>query len=220
MRELIIRTPLTTAARLLSAHKFTASLQKIFKWIRGQTDHGTGQTNFPLSWDPAASSSETIEASTRTRPTKSRKRKRDDQQSGPLQKSIEDLGFLFASICSTIEKLQAIIKGPTGPRDFAVEHLKSAMRSSPEQAADILGSSMVLASLIFDDEHQPTRKLGDSASSEDSDKQNQSIREVSVYEACIACMVEIWNSCSATAEDSSSRSEHVSNLRHDLSCCC
>lgn len=213
-------TPLTNVARLLSAHKFTASLQKIFKWMRGQADRGTGQPNSPLSWDPAASSSETIEASTTKRPTKSRKRKRDDPQSGLLQSSVEDLGFLFASICSTIEKLHAIIKGPTGPRDFAIEHLKSAMRSSPEQAADILGSSMVLTSLIFDDEHQPTRSLGDSASSEDSDKQSQSIRDAAVLEACIACIVEIWNSCKATAEDSSSQSKRVSTLWHDLICCC
>ena len=212
-------TPLTNVARLLSAHKFTASLQKIFKWMRGQADHGTGQPNSPLSWDPAASSSETLEASTTKRPTKSRKRKRDDPQSGLLQNSIEDLGFLFASICSTIEKLQAITRGPIGPRDFAIEHLKSAMRSSPEQAADILGSSMVLASLIFDDKHQPTRSLGHSASPEDPDKQSQSIRDAAVHEACIACIVEIWNSCTATAEDSSSQSKRVSTLWHDLSCC-
>lgn len=96
-------------------------------------------------------------------------------------------------------------------RDFAIEHLKSAMRSSPEQAADILGSSMVLASLIFDDEHQSTRNIGDLASSEDSDKQSQRIRQVAVvHETCIACIVEIWNSCSATAEDSTSRSKFVS----------
>lgn len=213
-------TPLTNVARLLSVHKFTASLQKVFKWMRGQADRGTGQPISPLSWDPAASSSETIEASTTKRPTKSRKRKRDEPQSGLLQKSIDDLGFLFASICSTIEKLQAIIKGPTGPRDFAIEHLKSAMRSSPEQAADILGSSMVLANLIFDDEHQPTRSLGHSASPEDPDKQSQSIRDAAVHEACIACIVEIWNSCTATAEDSSSQSKRVSTLWHDLSCCC
>lgn len=188
--------------------------------MRGQADRGTGQPNSPLSWDPAASSSETIEASTTKRPTKSRKRKRDDPQSGLLQKSIDDLGFLFASICSTIEKLQTIIKGPTGPRDFAIEHLKSAMRSSPEQAADILGSSMVLANLIFDDEHQSTRSLGHSASPEDPDKQSQSIRDAAVHEACIACILEIWNSCTATAEDSSSQSKRVSTLWHDLSCCC
>lgn len=186
--------------------------------MRGQADRD--RPNSPLSWDPAASSSETIEASTIKRPTRLRKRKRDDSQSGPLHKSTEDLGFLFASICSTIEKLQATIKGPKAPRDYAIEHLKSAMRSSPEQAADVLGSSMVLASLIFDGEHQTTRKLRDSASDEDSDKLNQSIRKFALHEACIACIVEIWNSCSATAEHSSSQSKSVSALRRDLSCCC
>lgn len=216
-----MRTSLTNAARLLNAHKFTALLQKTFKWMREQADRGTVQPNFPLFWDPAASSSDTIEISATERPTNSRKRKRDDPQSGPLQKSIGDLGFLFASICSTIVKLQAMINGPIRLRDFAIEHLKSAIRSSPEQAADILGSSMVLASLIFDKENQSSRNLADSASSEDPDKQSQSIGPVAVvHEACIACIVEIWNSCSTSTEESSFQSKYVSALRHDLSCCC
>lgn len=216
-----MRTPLTNAARLLSAHKFTALLQKIFKWMRGKADCGTGQSNSLLSWDPAASSSDTIEASANEKQINSRKRKRDDPRSGPLQKSIGDLGFLFASICSTIVKLQAIINGPTRFRDFAIEHLKSAIRSSPEQAADILGSSMVLASLIFDEQSQTSRNPAKSASSEDSDEQGQSIGPVAaVHEACIACIVEIWNSCSASTEDSSFQSKCVSLLRHDMGCCC
>lgn len=216
-----MRTSLTNAARLLSAHKFTTLLQQIFKWMRGQADRGTVQPSFPLSWDPAASSPDTIETSATERPTNSRKRKRDDPQSGPLQKSIGDLGFLFTSICSTIVKLQAMINGPTRLRDFAIEHLKSAIRSSPEQAADILGSSMVLASLIFDQENQSSRNLADSASSADPDKQSQSIGPVAVvHEACIACIVEIWNSCSTSTEESSFQSKYVSALRHYLSCCC
>lgn len=216
-----MRTSLTNAARLLNAHKFTVLLQKIFKWMRGQADCGTAQPNFPLSWDPAASSSDTIETSANERPTNSRKRKRDDPQSGSLQKSIGDLGFLFTSICSTIVKLQAMINGPTRLRDFAIEHLKSAIRSSSEQAADILGSSMVLASLIFDKENQSSRNLADSASSEDPDKQSQSIGPVAgVHEACIACIVEIWNSCLTSTEESSFQSKYVSALRHYLSCCC
>lgn len=216
-----MRTPLTNTARLLSAHKFTALLQKIFKWMRGQAHRGTGQSNSLLSWDPAASSSDTIEASVTERPINSRKRKRDDPQSGPLQKTIGDPRFLFASICSTIVKLQAIIDGPTRLRDFAIEHLKSAIRSSPEQAADILGSSMVLASLIFEEESQNFRNLANSASSEDSDRQSQSIGPLAaVHEACINCIVKIWNTCSASTEDSSFQSKCVSTLRHDLSYCC
>lgn len=186
--------------------------------MRGQAGRGTGQPNFPLSWDPAASISDTIEASATERRTNSRKRKRDDPQSGPLQKSIGNLGLLFASICSTIVKLQAIINGHTSLRDFAIEHLKSAIRSSPEQAADILGSSMVLASLILDEENQTSRNPADSANSEDSDKQSQSIGPV--VEACIACIAEIWNSCSTLTEDSTFKSKCVRLFRHDLSCCC
>lgn len=214
-----MRTSLANAARMLNAHKFTALLQKIFKWMRGQADRGTFQPKFPLSWDSAASSSDTIETPATERPANSRKRKRDDPQFGPLQKSIGDLGYLFASICSTIVKLQAIINGPTRLRDFAIEHLKSAIRSSPEQAADILGSSMVLASLIFDEENQSSRNLADSASSQYPDKQSQSIGPVAlVQEACIACIVEIWNSCSTPTEESSFQSKCVSALRHHLNC--
>lgn len=216
-----MRTSLTNAARLLNAHKFTALLQKIFKWMGGQADPGTLQPNFPLSRDSTASSSDTIETLATERPKNSKKRKRDDQQAAPSQQSIGDLGYLFASICSTIVQLQAMINGPTRLRDFAIEHLKSAIKSSPEQAADILGSSMVLASLIFDKENQSSRNLADSASSEDSDKQSQSIGPVAVvYEACIACTVELWNSCSTLTEESSFQSKSVSALQHALSCCC
>lgn len=216
-----MRTSLTNAARLLNAHKFTALLQKIFKWMGGQVDPGTVVPNFPLSRDSAASSSDTIETSATERPKNSRKRKRDDPQADPFQQSIGDLGYLFASICSTIVKLQAMINGPTRLRGFAIEHLKSAIRSSPEQAADILGSSMVLASLIFGKGNHSSRNLADSVSFEDPDKQSQSIGPVAVvYEACIACIVEVWNSCSISTEESSFQSKYVSALRHDLSCCC
>lgn len=216
-----MRTSLTNAARLLNAHKFTALLQKIFKWMGGQADPGTVQPNFPLSRDSDASSSDTIETSATERPKNSRKRKRDDQQADPSLQSTGDLGYLFASICSTIVQLQAMVNGPTRLRDFAIEHLKSAIRSSPEQAADILGSSMVLAGLIFDKENQSSRNLADSASSEDSDKQSQGIGPVAVvFEACIGCIVELWNSCSTSTEESAFHSKCVSALLHDLSCCC
>lgn len=215
-----MRTSLTNAARMLNAYKFTALLQKILKWMRGQADRGNVQPKFPLSCDSAASSSDTLETPATERPANPRKRKRDDPQFGPLHKSIGDLGYLFASICSTIVKLQAMINGSTRLRDFAIEHLKSAIRSSPEQAADILGSSMVLASLIFDEENQSSRNQAVSASSEDPDKQSQSIAPVAlVHEACIACIIEIWNSCSISTEESSFQSKCVSALWHDLNCC-
>ena len=189
--------------------------------MRGQVDRATDQSLRTPSWDAAASSSETIEAPTVKGPRKSRKRKRDGSRPGPVQKVPGDLEILYKSICCVNKILGAMTRGLKGSQDYAIEHLKSALRSSPEQAADILGSSMALAGFFFNDEHQATMRLGDLVNFHDPGNQREYAKQlVSVHEACISSIIDIWNSLCIAPDDSPDQSSYVRSLRRELRCCC
>lgn len=206
LRELLALTPMSNIARLLNAHKFTATLQKTFNWLNGKSGH---IPSLPVS-DPhedataiADSSSATVEPSPIDQPKKSRKRKRDGSQTSSLKRinPENDIERLYVSICSVIKQLFTLIgTSSEGSLDFATEHLKSAFRSSPEQAAEILGVALRVAShFIY---NQQTMILGDSPHYLESEDRSRFTREIlRVHEACISAVANIWDSRSVTPDD-------------------
>lgn len=214
---------MSNIARLLNAHNFTATLQKVFKWLNGQVGH---TTNIPISdshEDAAAiadSSSATIEPSPIDQPKKSRKRKRDSYQISSFRSINPENNseLLYLSICSVIKQLATLIgASPKGSLDFATEHLRSAFRSSPEQASEILGSALTVAS-FFVDNHQTPMILGDLAPCLDSKDPSQYFGEIaSVHEACFSAVANIWDSRSAASGDPLDQSSVVSIPRYATS---
>lgn len=199
---------MSNIARLLNAHKFTATLQKTFNWLNGKVGHAPSVSTSYLHEDAAViadSSSATVEPSPVDQPKRSRKRKRDGSQTSYL-KTINpenDSECLYTSVCCVIKQLHTLTgTSPEGSLDFVNEHLKSAFRSSPEQAAEILGSALRVASLFIDN-HQITLILGDSAHQLESEDRSQYIGDIArVHEACISAVANIWDSRSVTSDDS------------------
>lgn len=225
LRELLVLIPMSNIARLLDAHTFTVTLQKTFNWLNGKVGRVPSVSTL-YSLDNAAviadSSSATIEPSPVDQPKKSRKRKRDGSQTSSL-KSINpenDSECLYTSVCCVIKQLHTLTgTSPEGSLDFATEHLKSAFRSSPEQAAEILGSALRVASLFIDN-HQTTLILGDSACYLESEDRSQYIRDITrVHEACISAVAYIWDSRSVISDDSLDQLSVVRIPRYALSHC-
>lgn len=129
----------------------------------------------------ADSSSTTVETPTIKATAKSRKRKRGDLPHVSYNrsiKSISDYETLYLSIYSAVIQLQKLTVDLSDvPQGFAVEHLKSAFRSSPEQTASILQSSVLIANDVL--------KKGPKYLVED---------EARGLRICLRSVVEIWGS--------------------------
>lgn len=205
LRELIPLIPISNLARLLNAHHFTASLQKTFNWLNGDIERLTISDSHEDAAGIADSSSATIEPSPIEQLKKSRKRKRDGSQTSSFKiiNPENDIERLYVSICGVIKQLDTLIRSSAeGSQDFAIEHLKSAFRSSPDQAAEILGSALRVA-IHLHDNHHPTMILGDSAHYLESEDRSQYVRDIAgIHDACISAVANIWDSRSVTAGDS------------------
>lgn len=200
LRELLVFTPMSNIARLLNAHNFTSTLQKTFNWLDKQVGYTTSLSICGSHEDAAAmadSSSATVEISPIDQPKKSRKRKRSETSALTRIDPKNDIERLYVSICSVIKQLNTLIGTSTeGSSDFATEHLKSAFRAPPEQAAKILGSALTVASLFLDN-YETTMILGESADYLEVEGLNQHTRDIAlVHEACIFAVANIWDSCS------------------------
>lgn len=222
LRELLVLTPPSNIARLLNAHNFTATLQKTFNWLKRQVGHRQSLPIFDLHENAeviADSSSATIEPSPTNQLKRSRKRKRDGSQTSSSQSTSpeNDSERLYVSICSAIKQLNTLIGvSLEGSLDFATEHLKCAFRSSPEQAAEILGSGLEVSS-FFIDNNQPTLILGDSAHYHKSEDRSQYVRDIAhVHDTCISAVASIWDSRSVTSDDSLDQLSVVRFARYAL----
>ena len=203
MRELIALIPINNIARLLNDHHFTASLQKTFNWLKGHIERLTISDSQADAAGIADSSSATIEPSPIEQPKKSRKRKRDGSHTSPSKiiSPENDIESLYVSICSVIKQLDTLIGSTAeGSLDFASEHLKSTFRSSPDQAAEILGSALRVALYV---NHHPTLTLRDSVHYLESEDQSRYVRDIPrIHDVCISAVANIWDSRSVTADDS------------------
>ncbi len=94
---------------------------------------------------------------------KSKKRKRDGEQSIPTALRIQDLCGIFISIISTLDLVLDLANGPSAAsQGFAVEHLKAALKISPDDATDFLSSSFTIVNaLLLDGGDEPGRNTLD-----------------------------------------------------------
>ncbi|KAL8815983.1 MAG: hypothetical protein Q9223_004941 [Gallowayella weberi] len=148
-RELIPRLPLANLARLLRDHGFLAILLTTLSSFEERVDrtnekrHKDAQsyTSGKLS-DAAESTSSTLGTSVEHR-RPSKKRKLDEPMiscNPSLPKKKPDFLASFLLVCNTLRQLQAL--GRDHSHGYAVEHLRMALKASPEQAAGLLGRSL------------------------------------------------------------------------------
>lgn len=207
LQELVVRTPLTGVARLLRTHQFTSVLRKTLRWFQKRVTRVTvspevGVGNEDLL-DPLEDSSDTVESSSGERRT-SRKRKRDGREVIASEEAVSTAAgafkVLYLAICGTVRQLESLTIDPERTQGYAVEHMKSSLRSSPEDAAHILGSSFYLANRVIQTPQRHCRHKRVFT------RELQSLLADTGYRSCILPMIDLWDRRSLVGQHSSASS--------------
>lgn len=194
LQELAVRTPCASVARLLSAYQFMSVLRNTLQWLQERVNRTTvfsevGVVN-ETSLDSPDDSPDTVESSSSERGT-SKKRKIDGTEVPASEETVKiatgAFRVLYSAIFGTIRLLESLTRDPEQIQGFAVEHLKSSLRSSPEDAALILGSSFYLTNHILqrNQRHwQQKRKLT---------SELQKLLADTGYRSCTLSVIDLWN---------------------------
>lgn len=151
LSELIACTPLATTSRLLNTFKFPILLRDTLQYLQELAVHkeSTG-ADHSINPSVAETSSATLGTAQAEGGRKSKKRKRDGEQSIPTALRTQDICGIFVSILSTLILLLDLANGPSAAsQGFAVEHLKAALKTSPDDATDLLSSAFTIVNAIL-----------------------------------------------------------------------
>lgn len=146
LRELVLRTPLTTVARLLSAHKLSGTIQSTLQWLAEKCRSISENLSRQRKADILGLGSGLQEAPSASLPQQSRKRKRDGESKFAAIWTPKDVRYLYTSICCNLIELQDIIAD--GSQGYAVEHLKAALRCPLEIAASTLDCAAIIVGFL------------------------------------------------------------------------
>ena len=216
LQELAVRIPLTTLARLLCAHHFTSALRNTLEWLQKQVnrvevspDVGVGNEEM---FDPPDDSSDTV-ASSSGGCRMSRKRKLDGTEIVASEEVMNTatgaFRVIYLAICGALRQLQSLTMDPEQTQGFAVEHMKMSLRSSPEEAAHIMGSSFYLTNRLIQtpQRHWHQKRV--------FTKELQKLSADSGYGSCVFPTIGLWNRRSLVRQHSSLSS----NVRDPLEVC-
>lgn len=146
-------------------------------------------------------SSDAVESSSNG-PRTSKKRKLDGTEVTASEEAVSTatgaFRVVYLAICGTIGQLQTLTIDPEQTHGFAVEHMKSSLRSSPEDAAHILGSSVYLTNRFIQTPH------GYFYRKKVLTKEIQKLLANTGYISYIIPAINLWNQRSHTRQHSSS----------------
>ncbi|KAL8897291.1 MAG: hypothetical protein Q9207_007287 [Kuettlingeria erythrocarpa] len=157
-QELIRCFPVANLARLLRTHGFVKVLSEAIKAL-GDVLEKQKQDSVPLANSASRKSSGVLNSSSATvettvkSPTTSRKRKHDGTLVHQLEKIVPhdvNVRYIHNEITDLVSELLAL--KTEDAYGYACEHLKMAMRPSPDEAAQMLGISMTIANWFI---HNP-----------------------------------------------------------------
>ncbi|KAL9100324.1 MAG: hypothetical protein Q9163_004287 [Psora crenata] len=187
--ELIIRCPTSTVARVLKTFRYVYTLESIFrclresivrKLVKQKQCNGSGS-------EFEASSSDTLVISEKSTP---KKRKRDGSevlQAAPYPTHYA-VDKLFSAICGAVHHIiQLTQRHPERSPNYAVEHMKDALRAPPEVLANILGDAFFMATHFMQTPlYRPRQR-------------NSSMLELAKgleainYTSCLTPMIKLWD---------------------------
>ena len=137
---------------MLSSLKLTVIVDHVLQWLNLHLNREREHRVIPdlsLPDSGNSSSSATLDVPFATPAKKSRKRKRNNGEIVPariLESSSIGPCELYLAICSALRQVETHTEDESeGVQGFAAEHMKAAIKCSPEAAARILGNSMCTA---------------------------------------------------------------------------
>lgn len=162
--------------------------------------------------DPPDDSSDTVGSSS-SGLRMSRKRKLDGTEIVTSKEMMNTatgaFRVLYLAICAALRQLQSLAMDSEKTQDFAVEHMKSSLRSCPDEAAQIVGSSFYLTNRLIQtpQRHWHQRRI--------FTKELQKLLADSGYGSCIFPTIGLWNRRSLVGQHSSP----TFNVRHPHGVC-
>ena len=199
-----MRTPITSVARLLNTHGFINILRNTLEWLQKQVNRAAVSSDVADGneelFDWAEDSSDTVGSSSEEQRT-SKKRKLDGTEITASEDIVSTatgaFRVLYLAICGNVRQLQSLTMNVEPNKEFAVEHLKSCLRSSPEDAAQILGSSFHLTNCMI----QASQKYWHGRRTFKSQLQ-RNLADTG-YRSCILPAIDLWNRRSLKGQHSS-----------------
>ena len=198
----MLRTPLTIVACLLRDHKFVATIRATLHWLAQKcaslhgSDHPLDQTDSPRTKFDDSSPS-TLGAPPTEVTQASRKRKRDANIVSDVPQNYKDVARLYTSICCNLIQLQDIASDKS--RGYAVEHIRAALKSTAEEAAAILGSSLPILDYLTRNEESTSTTNTSSTDASTMDTPSKKYDD-----AWILPIVQYWRSQTSCFERDSS----------------
>ena len=208
VRELMLRTPLTVVAGLLRDHKFVATIRATLDWLAqkcaslDESDHSLDYPDSPRTKFDDSSPSTLGESPIKVTQA-SKKRKRDTELVSHVPQNYKDIARLYTSICCNLIQLQNIAGDKS--RGYAVEHIRAALRSTAEEAAAILGSSLPIVDYLTRNE-----KSTSTTNTSSTDASTVDTPSTKYDDAWILPIIQYWQSQTSYFEGDSSFKSCVS----------
>ena len=184
---------------MLSTHKFTTILEKALRWMQDNIQANALSHDFHSQESQVlsdSSSSATIQTSSTPLVQKSKKRKRDHEEIETL-KVLTPISFDFERLYRCISSASQEIHSQTidlseGVEGFAVEHMKAVIKCTPDRAAAILCSSLLVTRHVLEGWGL-----------------NDRYEEANSQPSAILPMISFWDMRSTNTDDLSGQSSHV-----------
>ena len=161
LRELSMRTHLTTVARLLSTFNFMGIVQSTLRWLAWEY-RPRSEGSFDDEQSRVSDSSSTLrDTSPENPPQRSRKRKRDGQLQPVAPRTPRGIRYLYTAVCCNIIQLQDIMSDMT--QGYAIEHLKAALKCPPDNIAMVLDCTAIIVNSLVRYRCSPSKMENDSA---------------------------------------------------------
>jgi len=198
LRKLLVRIPPATVARLLKEHKFIKTLKETFHWLHENFDQDQlsssprddAESDSSESGSSESGSGSGIDTSSSDDQTSARKRKLDGTEIIPHRESEGPavvLDTMYVAMCGVVKQLRDFVTDPGDVLGYTAEHMRAALKSSPEEAAIILGSSIYLVNHILQTPNRSHRR-----NRKTPIRISKGKLEEDAFESRISSMIEFW----------------------------
>jgi len=206
LRTLLLHTPISNSARLLKAQNLVTML---YESLQGLYDHCPKPQHLGNNeeWRLSDSSSDTVESSeSKSRTSKKRRRDGTEAEGSHHLASVRKIEThkIFVAICGLLAQLQFFTVNQEPTQGYAKEHMKSSLKTKPEEAASILGNSLYLVNDIL---QAPYR-------SDSRRKTSLQKFENIACNFCVPSAIDFWVARSAGTPDSYDSTTNVSHANY------
>ena len=201
LKELVILCKTATVARLFRVHRFISILEATFRLLRDSPVRALENLQSEEHSAAEDSSSDTLSNDQTETFKKSTKDGSNLPSSAPA--SPANMMEAFTAACYTLQQVVSLTTlDRTNHQDYAAEHLKHALKSSPHQLANVLSGAFSITNNFLQMQNRKASHLS-SESSQDSTE-----RYPYAYQTWLSPTIDLWK---LHLKDLGNLSAHISD---------